>query len=75
VIDLVVDGLTNKEIVQTPHLSTFTVKNHIYGIMEKLALHTFLEVANYSYSTRIIKKIVRDIPIVKEKLISRLAQK
>jgi DNA-binding NarL/FixJ family response regulator len=58
VIDLVADGLTNNEIAQTPHLSTFIVKSHIYNIMRKLALHTLLEVANYSYSTGIIKKLL-----------------
>jgi DNA-binding NarL/FixJ family response regulator len=44
------DGMSNKEIGQKIRISTYTVKSHIHNIMEKLALHTRLEVANYSYS-------------------------
>jgi hypothetical protein len=42
-------------------VSTFTVKSHIHNIMEKLVLHTRLELANYSYSTGAMKKIVKNI--------------
>lgn len=51
VIGLIGDGLSNKEIGQKLLVSTFTVKSHIHNIMEKLTLHTRLEVANYSYSS------------------------
>lgn len=61
VIRLLSDGLSNKEIGQMMRVSTFTVKSHIHNIMEKLALHTRLEVANYSYSTGTLKKIVNNI--------------
>ncbi len=60
VIGLIGDGLSNKDIGQKLHVSTFTVKSHIHNIMEKLALHTRLEVANYSYSTGTLKKIIKD---------------
>lgn len=49
VIDLVADGLTNKEIAQKLHLSTYTVKSHIHNILEKLALHTRVQIANYAH--------------------------
>ncbi len=61
VIRLISDGLSNKEIGQMMRVSTFTIKSHIHNIMEKLALHTRLEVANYSYSTGTLKKIVNNI--------------
>ena len=64
VIGLIGEGLSNKEIGQMLHLSTFTVKSHVHNIMEKLALHTRLEVANYSYSEGTLKKIIRDISTV-----------
>jgi DNA-binding NarL/FixJ family response regulator len=64
VIGLIGEGLSNKEIGQKLHVSNFTIKSHIHNIMEKLALHTRLEVANYSYSAVTLKKIVKDISIV-----------
>ena len=64
VIRLISDGLSNKEIGQMMRVSTFTVKSHIHNIMEKLALHTRLEVANYSYSTGTQKKIVNNFSTV-----------
>jgi DNA-binding NarL/FixJ family response regulator len=51
VIDLVADGLTNKEVAQRLHLSTYTVKSHIHNILEKLALHTRVQIANYAYTS------------------------
>ena len=66
VIGLLGDGLTNKEIAQKIHVSTFTVKSHIHNIMEKLALHTRLEVANYAYSGETLKTIAKSISIIKE---------
>jgi DNA-binding NarL/FixJ family response regulator len=61
VVGLISNGLSNKEIGKKLHVSTFTVKSHIHNIMEKLALHTRLEVANYSYSGETLKKIAKDI--------------
>jgi len=50
VIKLVSDGLTNKEIAKELRIATYTIKSHVHNIMEKLALHTRLEVANYAYT-------------------------
>jgi len=66
VIELLSEGFTNKEIAQKIHTSTFTVKSHIHNIMEKLALHTRLEVANYAYSVETLKTIAKSISIMKE---------
>ncbi len=65
VIRLISDGLSNKEIGQMMHISIFTVKSHIHNIMEKLALHTRLEISNYSYSTGALKKIANNITTAK----------
>jgi len=45
VFDLVADGLSNKEIGHRLHLATNAVKGHVHNIMEKLALHTRLQIA------------------------------
>ena len=47
VIELISDGNTNKDIAQILHLSTYTVKSHVHNILEKLALHTRLQIAKY----------------------------
>ena len=64
VIALLSDGMSNKEIGQKIHISTYTVKSHIHNIMEKLALHTRLEIANYSYSNETVKTITKSISMV-----------
>jgi len=64
VIALLSDGLSNKEIAQKIHVSTYTVKSHIHNIMEKLALHTRLEVANYSYTGETLKTIAKSISTI-----------
>jgi DNA-binding NarL/FixJ family response regulator len=64
VIGLLGDGMSNKEIGQKTHISTYTVKSHIHNIMEKLALHTRLEIANYSYSNETLKTITKSISMV-----------
>ena len=42
-------GLSNKEIAVTLSISTETVKSHVRNVMEKLALHTRLQIAAYSH--------------------------
>jgi len=64
VIELVSKGLTNKEIAQKIHVSMYTVKSHIHNIMEKLALHTRLEIANYSYTGETLKTIAKSISTI-----------
>jgi DNA-binding NarL/FixJ family response regulator len=52
VIDLLGEGLSNKEIAARLHVAIHTVKSHVHNILEKLALHTRLEVAAFSHSRR-----------------------
>lgn len=58
------DGLTNKEIGQRLSVSPHTIKSHVRNIMEKLALHTRLEVANYAYTDETLKTIARSISTI-----------
>jgi DNA-binding NarL/FixJ family response regulator len=50
VIDLIAQGLSNKEIAQRLSIATYTVKSHVHNILEKLALHTRLQVASYAHT-------------------------
>jgi len=64
VIGLLSNGMSNKEIGQKIRISTYTVKSHIHNIMEKLALHKRLEIANYSYSAETLKTISKSISMI-----------
>jgi DNA-binding NarL/FixJ family response regulator len=49
VIELISEGLSNKEIASRLHIATHTVKSHVRNIMEKLTLHTRLQIAAYAH--------------------------
>ena len=49
VIELIGAGMSNKEIAQRLHIATDTVKSHVRNVMEKLALHTRLQIAAYAH--------------------------
>ena len=49
VVELIGAGMSNKEIAQRLHIATDTVKSHVRNVMEKLALHTRLQIAAYSH--------------------------
>lgn len=46
---LIAEGLGNKEIAGRLGIAVHTVKSHVHNILEKLALHTRLEVAAYAH--------------------------
>jgi DNA-binding NarL/FixJ family response regulator len=50
VVDLIAEGLSNKEIAQRLNIATYTVKSHVHNILEKMALHTRLQVASYAHT-------------------------
>ena len=50
VVDLIGEGLSNKEIAARLHVAIHTVKSHVHNVLEKLALHTRLEVAAFTRS-------------------------
>ena len=45
---LIGDSLSNKEIAQALNIATHTVKSHVHNIMEKLALHSRLQIAMHA---------------------------
>jgi DNA-binding NarL/FixJ family response regulator len=47
IIVLIAEGLSNKEIAQRLNLSTYTVKSHVHNILEKMALHSRLQIATH----------------------------
>lgn len=49
VIELIAEGFSNKEIAHKLHISTYTVKSHVHNILEKLALHTRVQIAKYAH--------------------------
>jgi len=66
IIELLCEGMSNKEIGKKIHISAFTVKSHVHNIMEKLALHTRLEIANYTYTDETLNTISKSISTVKD---------
>jgi DNA-binding NarL/FixJ family response regulator len=50
VIALIAEGLGNREIGGRLRIAAHTVKSHVHNILEKLSLHTRLEVAAYAHA-------------------------
>lgn len=50
VVHLIGEGLSNKEIAARLQIATHTVKSHVRNVMEKLSLHTRLQIAAYVHS-------------------------
>jgi DNA-binding NarL/FixJ family response regulator len=50
VIALIADGKSNKEIAQDLSIAPHTVKSHVRNVMEKLALHSRLQIAAYAHN-------------------------
>lgn len=51
IMNLIAEGLSNKEIAQRLSIATYTVKSHVHNILEKLALHSRLQIAAYTHKT------------------------
>jgi DNA-binding NarL/FixJ family response regulator len=49
VVELIAEGLSNKQIAAQLNLAVDTVKSHVHNILEKLSLHTRLEIASYRH--------------------------
>lgn len=47
VISQIAQGRSNKEIAAKLFIAVHTVKSHVHNILEKLALHTRLELAHH----------------------------
>ncbi len=48
IVDLISEGLSNKEIAERLHIATYTVKSHVHNILEKLTLSTRLQIAAFA---------------------------
>jgi len=66
VIELIADGFTNKEIAQKLHLSTYTVKSHVHNILEKLSLHTRVQIAKYAHISESYKTAIDTTSLIGE---------
>jgi two-component system response regulator DegU len=66
VIELISDGMTNKEIAQKLHLSPYTVKSHVHNILEKLALHTRVQIAKYAHTSEDFSTTTDIISLIEE---------
>ena len=55
--ELIADGLSNKEIARQINVATYTVKSHVHNILEKLGLHSRLEIAKYTYEEPRLKRV------------------
>jgi DNA-binding NarL/FixJ family response regulator len=65
VIGLISHGLTNKQIARELRIAAYTVKSHVHNIIEKIALHTRLEVVDYSFNDgTLAKEIAKGISIM-----------
>lgn len=58
VIDSIAAGFSNKEIAAKLFIAVHTVKSHVHNILEKLALHTRLELAHYALKSDDVKETI-----------------
>jgi DNA-binding NarL/FixJ family response regulator len=56
VIGHIAAGKSNKEIASDLNIAVYTVKSHVHNILEKLALHTRLELATFAHTQGMNKK-------------------
>ena len=66
VIELVSESMANKEIAQKLHLSTYTVKSHVHNILEKLSLHTRVQIARYAHTSESFQDIANTNSLMNE---------
>ncbi|RPI14210.1 MAG: DNA-binding response regulator [Ignavibacteriae bacterium] len=45
IVELIAEGLANKEIAYKLNISIYTVKSHVHNILEKMALNTRVQIA------------------------------
>jgi DNA-binding NarL/FixJ family response regulator len=56
VTDLIARGMSNKEIAQELNIAVHTVKSHVHNVLEKLALHTRLELASFALTEGMVRE-------------------
>lgn len=55
ILQMVVDGYTNKEIGTSLHIASGTVKNHLHNILEKLQLQNRTQAATYATKAGLVR--------------------
>ena len=50
IIALIADGLSNKDMAHRLNIEIHTVKSHVHNILEKLALHSRLQISAYVHN-------------------------
>lgn len=50
IVELIAEGLANKEIASKLNLSVYTVKSHVHNILEKMTLNTRVQIAIHVHS-------------------------
>jgi DNA-binding NarL/FixJ family response regulator len=66
VVELIADGLSNKEIGTKLHLSQYTVKSHVHNILEKMALHTRVQLARYAHDREGYNSLSDSVSLIDE---------
>jgi len=64
VMRFISEGMTNKEIAKKLHISTYTVKSHVHNVLEKLALHSRVQIAKYAHTSKEFKKVIESISLL-----------
>lgn len=62
VIKLIAMGRSNKEIARDLNIAVHTVKSHVHHILEKLALHTRLELASFAHTNEMAGEYIKSQP-------------
>lgn len=55
IVDLIARGMSNKEIAKELNIALHTVKSHVHNTLEKLALHTRLELASFALTEGMVR--------------------
>lgn len=55
VVDLVARGMSNKEMARGLSIAVHTVKSHVHNTLEKLALHSRLELATFALTEDMVR--------------------
>jgi DNA-binding NarL/FixJ family response regulator len=66
VISFIAEGITNKEIAKKLHISPYTVKSHVHNLLEKLALHSRVQIARYAHTSKEMKDTMNSISLLDE---------
>jgi DNA-binding NarL/FixJ family response regulator len=56
VLELIVQGMTNRQIGQALNLSHKTIEYHRTNLMQKLGIHSVAELVRYAISQNLVEK-------------------